>query len=354
MGSVQLQVFPLMGGNEFLDDPTVTGLLAAGTPADLALVYIQNDLNNHPNVANPNLVPFIKFLANPASGVVNRLQNGAFYKYNSLQLEVRRRFSEGLYFQANYTFSKNIGDAAASNGSQSLVEPYLDNLNPQLDRTRVDFDQTHAFKFNGVYQLPFGKGKPFLNSGGWVDAIFGGWEISGIVQWDSGVPITFVDPRGTLNRAGRSGRQTANTNLTHSQIDDLLGYFEGPDPVSGLPRIYWINPSILCSNGSATAGVGATPCAGQVFFNVPAGETGTLGRAVVNAPPFFNIDAALLKNIRFTENTRLQFRVEAFNALNHPNFFPGASIQSINSASFGQITSSSAARVLQLALRFEW
>jgi len=347
-GSQQLPVFALMGGNALLTNSTILGLIRGGTPADLAITYISNNLNNHPSVASPGNVPFIKFLANPASGVVNILGNGAKYNYHSAQFEVRRRFSQGLYFQANYTFSKNLTNAAASNGSQSLVEPFLDNLQPELDYTRADFDQTHAFNFNGVYQLPFGQGKRFLTGGGVSDKIFGGWELSGIVQWNAGVPISFLDPRGTLNRAGRSGRQTANTNLTTEQIKGLLGYFEQNG------RIYWIDPSILCTNGAATLGYGQAPCAGQVFFNVEPGQTGTLGRAIINAPAFFNIDATLMKNIKFTENTRLQLRVEAFNLLNRANFFPGASQQNINSTTFGQITSASAARQLQLAARFEF
>ncbi len=323
--------------------------LTGGTPADLAQTFITSNLNNHPTVANPSLVPYVRILANPASGVVNLLQNGADFEYNSLQAEVRRRLSNGLYFQANYTFSKNLGNASQGNGSQTLVEPFLDNRQPELDRTRVDFDQTHAFNFNGIYQLPFGTGRAFGSSWNSVlNSLLGGWELSGIVQWNSGAPITFVDPRGTLNRAGRSARQTANTSLTTPQIRDLLGYFEQNG------RIYWINPSIICSNGAATAGVGQAPCAGQVFFNVPAGQTGTMGRAVINAPMFFNVDASMMKNFRFTENTRLQFRVEAYNVLNRPNFFPGATIQNINSTSFGQITTASAARQLQLALRFEF
>jgi hypothetical protein len=350
----------LVVGTGGLSLATFNNNLDAGVPADLALLFINNNanFNNHPTVASPNNVPRVNFLANPASGVVNILENGGIYQYDSLQVEVRRRFSGGLYFQANYTFSKNLGNATQSNGSQTLVEPFLDNLQPHLDYTRADFDQTHAFKFNGVYQLPFGKGKPFLNSGGWVDAIFGGWELSGLVQWDSGVPITFVDPRGTLNRAGRSGRQTANTSLTYSEIDDLLGYFERDVIVNGVAqtRIYWINPDIICSNGTGAAAFGqpTSSCPQAVFFPVEPGQTGTMGRAIVNAPSFFNVDLALLKNIRITENTRFQFRIEAFNALNHANFFPGASIQNIASTTFGQITTANGGRVLQLAGRFEW
>ena len=357
VGSQQLPVFGLMGGNALLANSTILGLIRGGTPADLALTYIQNNLNNHPTVAQPNRVPFIKFLANPASGVVNILGNGASYNYHSAQFEVRRRFSQGLYFQANYTFSKNLTNAAGSNGSQTLVEPFLDNLQPDLDYSRADFDQTHAFKFNGVYQLPFGKGKRFLSGGGVSDVIFGGWELAGVVQWDSGVPITFLDPRGTLNRAGRSARQTANTSLTTDQIRDLLGIFEENG------NIYWINPSILLQTQNPTTGVfssrasqgyGTTPFDGQVFFNVEPGQTGNLGRAIINAPSYFNVDATLMKNFRFTESTRLQLRVEAFNLLNNVNFFPGASQQSINSTTFGQITSAGAARQLQLAARFEF
>ena len=347
-GSQQLPVFAQLGSNALLTNSTILGLIRGGTPADLAITYISNNLNNHPTVADPNRVPFVKFLPNPASGVVNILGNGASYNYHSAQFEVRRRFSQGLYFQANYTFSKNLTNAAASNGSQSLVEPFLDNRQPELDYTRADFDQTHAFKFNGVYQLPFGQGKRFLSGGGWSDKLFGGWELAGVVQWDSGVPISFLDPRGTLNRAGRSGRQTANTSLTTDQIQDLLGIFEKDG------KIYWIDPSILCSNGAATLGYGQAPCPGQVFFNVEPGQTGNLGRAIINAPAFFNVDATLMKNIQFNENMRLQLRVEAFNLLNKVNFFPGSTQQSINSTTFGQITSAGAARQLQLAARFEF
>src|SRR5690606_8506184 len=76
-GSQQLPVFALMGGNALLTNTTILGLIRGGTPADLAITYIANNLNNHPTVANPNLVPFINFLPNPASGVVNILGNDA-------------------------------------------------------------------------------------------------------------------------------------------------------------------------------------------------------------------------------------------------------------------------------------
>ncbi|MCB1023894.1 MAG: carboxypeptidase regulatory-like domain-containing protein [Acidobacteria bacterium] len=336
---------------------TFNNNLRNGTPADLALNIIQNDRNNHPTVANPNKVPFVNFLPNPATGVVDYFNNDSFYNYNSLQLELRRRFSNGLYFQANYTFSKNLTNSVGT--SQSLFEPYLDNNNKQLDKQRADFDLNHVFNFNGIYQLPFGKGKSFINNGGLADLIFGGWEVSGIVQMTSGAPITFVDTRGTLNRSGRSGRQTVNSSLTNSEIQNLVGVFYEND------NVYFINPSVLLQTLNATTGrysstasqgYGST-FAGQVFFNTKPGETGNLGRSIISGPKFFNVDMALLKNIRIRENMRIQLRGEAFNLLNNVNFNISAAqqLQSITSTSFGQFTgTSNSSRQVQFAARFEF
>ena len=261
-------------------------------------------------------------------------------------MEVRRRFSSGLYFQANYTFSKNLTNAIGT--SQALFEPYLDNNNKDLDKQRADYDQTHVFSFNGIYQLPFGKGKMFLNNGGFADKIFGGWEISGLAQWTSGAPISFVDTRGTLNRSGRSARQTVDSNLTYDQIRALVGVYEANG------RIYWINPSVIGTSGAASNGFGTASFNGQAFFNVNPGQTGSLGRHLIDGPRYFNINAALLKNIRFGETLRVQLRAEAFNLLNNVNFVQNTQFANINSTSFGQITGEYGPRQMQFALRFEF
>jgi hypothetical protein len=344
--------------------PTATGLAAAtfnnnltgGTPAELAFQFYSNanNYNNHPTLTNPNAVPRINFVPNPATGVVDLFTNSAFYKYDSLQIELRRRFSQGLYFQANYTLSKNITNAVGSLNAplsgQSQFEPFLDINRPELDIRRADYDQRHVFNFNGVYQLPFGKGRMFLNRGGVIDRVFGGWEISGLLNWTSGIPITFVDPRGTFNRGARSGRQTASSTLSAREIRALMGTFERDG------RLYWINPDVICPNGAATTGFGQTPCQGQVFFNNAPGEIGNLENTVVNGPGYFNINAAILKNIRFTERTRVQLRAEAFNLLNNVNWSLGGGRQyeSINSTSFGQITAATSPRIIQFGVRFEF
>jgi hypothetical protein len=338
----------LVVGTGGLSAATFNNNLANGTPADLALSFISNGLNGGPTVTNPSRAPFINFLPNPGTGVANLFQNGGWYSYNSLQMEVRRRFAQGLYFQGNYTFSKNLTDAIGT--SQQLVEPFLDINNRALDKSRADYDVTHVFNFNSIYELPFGRGKWFFSdANGFVDRIIGGWQLSTIVAWTSGPPLTFVDTRGTLNRTGRSGRQTANTNLTNDQLKDLIGFFETPN------GIFFINPAVIDpATGRGANGFGTTPFAGQVFFNVEPGQTGNMARAVVNGPSYFNLDASLIKNIRIKEGMRVQLRMEAFNALNNVNFFPAGQILSVTSTTFGRLTQTTGARIMQFAARFEF
>ncbi len=326
--------------------------LRNGIVADLAQRFIAANRNNHPTLAAPGNVPFIKFYPNPNIGQIELFTNAGSYNYNSVQMEMRRRLSDGLYLQANYTFSKNLTDTVGT--SQALFEPYLQNQSPNLDKQRADFDQTHTFNLNGIYQLPFGKGKMFLNQGGIVDKIFGGWEVSGLSQWSSGAPISFVDSRGTLNRGVRSGRQTPNSSLTNAQIAALVGIFHANG------NIYFLNPSVIGPSGQASTGYSYgglnsnVPFNGQAFFNVEAGTTGNISRTLINGPRFFNVDMAVLKNIKFGESIRVQLRAEAFNVLNNVNLFNNTQFANINSATFGQITSAAAARQMQFAFRFEF
>ncbi|HEV7644069.1 MAG TPA: TonB-dependent receptor [Pyrinomonadaceae bacterium] len=351
----------LVVGTGGLPGATFNSPFISGQPAELAFSFISNGFNNHPVLASPNAVPFVNFVPNPGTGAVDVMLNDAGFRYHSVQLEVRRRFSKGLYFQANYTFSKNLTNAVGSlnspNSGQSLFEPYLDNNHKEFDYTRADFDQTHVFNFNGVYQLPFGKGKAFLNYGGFANMILGGWELSGLVQWASGGPITFTDARGTLNRAGRATRQTPNSSLSYQDIRALMGIFEANG------NIYWINPSVInAANGAAApgyihSGVNTnTAFSGQVFFAAEPGQTGNIGRFLVNGPKNFNINSAVLKNIAFRSESpmRLQLRVEAFNLLNNTNFNANAQLTGIQSTTFGRITSAGASRTIQFAARFEF
>jgi hypothetical protein len=355
-----------LAGAGFLNNNVILGPIRAGTPGALAETYVVNQIGLGVITANPN------------GGVLNLTTNGGRYNYNSLQTEFRRRFTQGLSLQANYTFQKILTDVTGtqSEANQTRVEPYLDNNNPNRDYARPGYDRTHTFNFNGLYELPFGRGKRYLNQGGVVDKIVGGFQLTSIVNWSSGVPTSIIDTRGTLNRAGRSGLQPATSSLTEGQIKDLFGVFKTPNGV------FVINPSVLfatatnIATGQTISGVnlneplpagfrltsvrganpvGTDPFAGQVFFPNAPGSTGNLTRNFLNGPVYFNWDAGLLKNIRITEGTRLQLRGEVFNVLNRANFFTGD--LNIASTSFGQLTTSGNAyspRIVQFGARFEF
>ena len=343
-GCQQLTVFPNLAGGGFLTAGLITGLIDTGQPAQLAFEYVRRNLRGTVN-----------FVPNPSAGVVDLLTNGGEFNYNSLQVDLRRRFSQGLSLNANYTFSKNLTNAVGTN--QTRFEPFLDLNQPDLERSRADFDQTHKFNLLASYDLPFGKGRTFLNQGV-LGTIFGNFNIGGILQIGSGAPITIVDPNGTLNRGGRSGRQTAVTSLTRDQIKDLAGVFKTANGV------FFLDPSVLGRNpdgsintaaggtGRGSNGLSADPFTGQVFFNNTPGATSSLGRALFNGPTFYNLDMTVIK--RFVVGERLTFQLQAdfFNVFNRANFdFSDSQFLNINSTNFGRITQVGDARITQLAFR---
>ncbi len=342
-GCQALTVFPNLVGGGSLANTANRNQLINGTPADLALNYIQL-----------NQAGTVKFLPNSGTGVANLFTNGAKYNYNSVQAEFRRRFTKGLYLQANYTFQKTLTNGIGT--SQQLVEPFLDNARPELEYSRADYDQTHGLKFNAIYELPFGNGRKFFGGANRVvDAIIGGWQFSPILTISSGAPISIFDPRGTYNRAGRSGRQTAVTSLNKDQVKDLFGIYKMEAGNSrGVPAgIYFINPAVINTTGRGAEGFGTTAFSGQAFFNNAPGQVSGMERAFINGPWYTNLDASLAKNFRIKEGMRFQLRLEAFNALNKTNFFFGQG-QNINSTTFGRVTSAFSPRIIQIGGRFDF
>ena len=364
-GCQTLTVFPRLGSGGLLTNATVRANILAGTPADLAIIYVQNGLTGT-----------VPFLPNPNIGVADVLLNDAKYRYNALQTEIRRRFDNGLYLQANYTFQKTLTDAPGT--GQTRFEPPLSLFAPEIEYSRADFDQTHVFNFNSIYELPFGKGKPFLNNGGWMDRAIGGFQVTSIIRWSTGAPITITDigiaslgiTRGTLNRDGRSARQTAVTSLNKDQIKSLIGVFKTPCGV------FFIDPKVIdfnletCNSSNVPAGTrigtgkgangfGTAAFPGQVFFNNAPGQTSGLERGFINGPVFFNWDASIIKNVPIRENLRVQLRLEAFNVINRANFQVAQFTDlNVNSPNFGRITSlvggASAPRIIQLVGRIEF
>ena len=354
-GCQPLTVFPHLARGGSLGSTTVRNLLRSGAVTDLARRYVQLGQTGS-----------VQILPNPNMGILDLLGNLGKSNYNALQVEVRRRFSQGLFLQANYTFQKTLtdispGNPGLNNDNQTRVEAFLDNQNPHLDYGRADYDQTHVVNLDAVYDLPFGKGKQFFKDSKALDRLIGGWQVGGILRVNTGTPLTIVDPRGTLNRAGRSANQTAVTNLTNAQISNLIGIFKQNG------NVYYINPSVISAQGRGASAFGQPAFSGEVFFDNAPGQSGTLARSTINGPLFSEIDMSLTKNIRISESVRFQIRADAFNLLNHTNFQIGVLdpnvgvnnvIFNVNSATFGQITNTfnlgGLNRVIQVAGRFEF
>lgn len=369
-----------------------------GVPGTVALPVISQLANGGP-VTSTAFIPFLEqnrvasfaqniitlgqrgnvvFQPNPNILFTEILTNSSRNRYNALQIELRRRFTDGLYYQVNYTFAKTLTDTP--DDGQNRESSLQDQNNPNLQYSRSDFDRTHVLNANFIYELPFGKGKRFLDQGGWVDKVFGGFQVGSIITLSSGPPLGIVDPRGTANLAFFSGRQSATSTLTGSQIKDITGKFDTPN------GIYFIDPKYLFATitnpttGATQAGfdlyqplpagfqltsvrgaspIGTVPFPNQVFFFNGAGQVGNLPRNFINGLPYANWDASLIKNIRFSETMRLQLRMEAFNVLNKQ--LPAFSADlNVDSNSFGRVTQTntvtnpSSPRIIQFGARFDF
>jgi len=280
----------------------------------------------------------------------NMLTNYSNQTYNALQVEASKRFSHGFQFQANYVYSRILSDSSGS--GQTNVEPFLDLNNAGLEKSRPQaFDITHVLKANGVWDLPFGKGRKFAPGNRALSKVVEGWSVAGIYTKQSGTPFSILSGRGTLNRSGNSGNNTANTTLNKSQLDQLFQFrMTGNGPMFVPDSVK--NPL----DGSAVAADGAAPFAGQAFFQPAAGTLGSLQRNYFSGPWVWDLDAKISKQVRIKERQSLEVRMDATNIFNHPTFI--VANQTITSTNFGKITGTfnpgSTRRLIQFALYYRF
>jgi hypothetical protein len=189
-----------------------------------------------------------------------------------------------------------------------------------------DFDIRHNINSNVLLDLPFGQGKKFLGTAsGFVDQVVGGWQVTGIFRYRSGLP-TAVAYSGLWP-----------TNFSFTTLADPTGEYDAEVQFNDLG-----NPSIFANTGDAAA----------VWQPMRPGETGT--RAAVRLDDFYNTDLAITKTFRMPmSDHRLQFRAEAFNLFNNVNY-TNISLDASSPNSFGQFTEASPARVWQFAVRYEF
>jgi hypothetical protein len=318
-GSRPTPFFDRLPGGGFLTNALVTAPLQSGEIGNLAQTY-------QANLIFPGDNPNFSFFPNPLLLYSSMLTNISNSSYNAAQFEVRRRTARDVQFQANYTFSKALSDAAATRG----LEAQLDNSSARVERARAPYDLTHQFRVNHYYPRPFGPGHR-MNPGNRILRKFAeGWALSGILRVESGPPVSILSARGTLNRGARSGPNTVDTTSTLSQLNEAVGFFmTGNGP-------YFVNPRHIGSDGRGAAPDGRAAFDGQIFFNPQPGALGSLQRRILSGTWYNNYNIAVHKKVKVTERQSVEFRADFYNPFNHPNFFVGD--QNINNTNFGKIT----------------
>jgi hypothetical protein len=372
-GTVPVPLLTTAIGNQ-TDSTTATYLMLgqAGTAAN-ATATNQTRLNNLIAAGYPaNL-----FQVNPtvASGGSYILDNSGSSYFNSLQIEVRRRLSHGITFQASYAFAKAEAIGGTSSSSDSGQPTTLRNF--ALDRVVEPFDIRNAFKFNFIYELPFGTGREFGSNvhNPIAKKLMEGWQISGVSRIQSGTPLAFQG-LGTFDST------TTNTgvilhNITAAQFQSMVGVYKSNLQGASGPIVFYLPPpSSLSPTGVTSANNTNIITNTLAAFNLnnftpaqvdpnapyispaPAGQLGWHGYFYL--PWQKHLDLSVQKNTRIAEGISLQISAHFLDALNLTNFLPSASN---NSASFGQITAAyrdlsgtndPGARIVEFVLRLNF
>lgn len=242
--------------------------------------------------------------------------------YNGLGLSLERRFSQGLEFQARYTWSHSINDGSVGGGESNGPEN-VDCL--ACDKGPSVFDVRNNVAVNAVYELPFGPGKPYLNSPGVMGKIFGGWQLSSVGLWHTGHPLT------------------VNMDLSNSIDTTVPLYANSPFGQAGLPYTYLLPngddqdnqrpdiipgvPLTLPHQQPAAGPYPGSPYINAAAFQAPPVDAngnftrfGNEPNGAIRALPYWQIDLALIKDTKITERVALEFAVQFFNIFNHVQF----------------------------------
>ena len=275
--------------------------------------YLQNNnLNGSVNGYTNALLPYLGW------GALQAIETLGYARYDALMLRINRRFANNLGVNFNYTWSHTMD--TGDNDSDVINNPAC----IKCSYANAGYDQPNVVSLDFVYTFPKVKGA--LDQPG-LRQIFNGWELSGIIREQSGMPVSI----------------TSNGNLYGVNIGGNGGQY----------------PNLV---GNPYSGASGSELLNQAAFARPAdGTWGSLGRNSIRLPAINNVDAALMKSIFFTERAKLTFRFEVFNLFNHPEVWgmntsfngdnPGSGL-SASSGQFGQANAFRDARTIQLALRF--
>ncbi len=240
-------------------------------------------------IGNGASTPVSARIPYPNYGVIQLVADGGNGVYNSFSFKATRRFSAGLSIISSYTFAKSIDDTSGIRvqGFDTLFPQNSDCI--KCERGLSSFDVRHRSVTSVLYELPIGKGKQLDISNSLLNAVVGGWQSGGILTLQSGIP-------GTLSIGGVDNAATSDGGYDRPNSTGVSPYLSNPTPSR------WFNPA--------------------AFTEAPPGFFGNVGRNTVQGPGIFNIDFELHKQFRmpYNEHHAVQFRFEAFNVLNHPNW----------------------------------
>jgi hypothetical protein len=281
------------------------------------------------NVVNPltGTRPYSDF------GQVSWRGNHDSSHYQGFSAAVKRSFSRGFLFSTNYMWSHEIDNGSNGSGDgDSLVAQNV--ACPACERASGIWDVRHVVNANAIYQLPFGRGKTYLNQPGILSSIFGSWQLTSTAVARTGFPVNVL-----INRSSSS---VPDGNTTSQRPDLVPGV--SLTPIGGKSIGEWINPAAL-----------AVPADGT-FGNAP--------RNISRGPGAWQIDLDGAKQIPLSESVRLEFRSEFFNIFNHPQYgLPqatfgvpgfGSITQTVNTTTPVSPVGSGTPREIQFALRLEF
>ena len=261
--------------------------------------------------------------------------NAGKANYDALELEETHKMARGLYLDANYTLAKNLADnqgdtPAAFAGEVNYGIPIADRFHIASDYGNVEGTRRQRALLSGIYQLPFGQGRAFVNGGGWRNSLLGGWEMN---------TVTLLETGPWLTPSISNSYDQSNTNVVNR------GAYLRPDQISsnfysGQSRAHYFN----------LAAFSPTP--------VGAGRFGNAGVGVLQGPGTKTVSLGLAKVIQVKERMRVRFESTFTNVFNHTNFAPPAT-QIDNTTTFGvlsapQIAENAGNRTGQAALRIDF
>jgi hypothetical protein len=321
-------------------------------------LYIREDYNREAG----DLLDFVENRLAPGWDKIFYISNDNDSIYHGMNAQVRKNYSHGLMFVANYTFGKVL-DIVTDGGLQDYfnVAGYgvggdysgvVDINNRGLDRGPSEFDVRHRFTFSSLWNLP----SPSSDSAA-IRKLLGGWQVNSIISLQSGRPFSVV--------CGLAWFDGCDFNLDGLENDRpnapsgiRTGGFSNSELASGIFGPTQLDGArAFCPEAALFVGgtppdeflIGYSP----FFFGtacVPAGPNGSLGRNTFRGPDFSSVDVGVFKNTDITEQVKVQFRAEFFNLFNRANLFNP--VGNMGSPNFGRSLSAFAPRQIQFGLKF--